>query len=413
MVKDLKGISLGREVMYGDFVDMETTLFVQNKNLGGAMTGKIGAVSLKYSDAGGDFEKMTEILAFKSKTSAQENPALIFTKTPQGPKTPFVDTFGFSGIGGTKPASLKVKPVSILNTDYLLGETTIVAPSQKVTTPQIKIQPKVDIFDLDIFSSTRFGKIKEIPTKREDLISSNKNEFQELTLNLNPKTKALTRQELKTKTKEVSVLNWGLDSLQKKGALLKPQVKIAEKSLLAQNTRDMMSFSTLQRQAIKQKTVQQQKTPQTQLEKTQRLTRPQKPEPFGFDFGFKFGEEKVKKGKPKEKDILDWGFIAEVRRQGKFKPVSKAVSKKEAFLIGEDIVKNTLGASFRVKKTAKKIKVKKKPSAELSWLGNSEFYKKQERGEDIFIQKKEKRLSTKGERKEIQKSKRAKQKSFF
>jgi hypothetical protein len=206
-------------------------------------------------------------------------------------------------------------------------------------------------------------------------------------------------------------LNQRIEQLQRQ--ILNQKMTQLQRQILNQKMTQLQRQILNQKMTQLQKTIQLQRTSQTQLEKTQRLTRPQKPEPFGFDFGFKFGEEKVKKGKPKEKDILDWGFIAEVRRKGKFKPVSKAVSKKEAFLIGEDIVKNTLGASFRVKKTAKKIKVKKKPSAELSWLGNSEFYKKQERGEDIFIQKKEKRLSTKGERKEIQKSKRAKQKSFF
>ena len=53
-----------------------------------------------------------------------------------------------------------------------------------------------------------------------------------------------------------------------------------------------------------------------------------------------------------------------------------------------------------------------KPSSEFEWFGNSEFYKKKEKGEDIFIEKREKRLSTKGEKREIQKA-RKKQKSFL
>jgi hypothetical protein len=79
------------------------------------------------------------------------------------------------------------------------------------------------------------------------------------------------------------------------------------------------------------------------------------------------------------------------------------VSEKEAFLIGKDIVKNTLGASFRVRKT--KTKIKKKSSKD-GWLtlNSDEFYKKKEKGKDIFIQKKGKRLSSKGERKEIKRA---------
>lgn len=408
MIKDLKGVNLGKEVIFGDFVDIENTLFIRRKNIGETSSGKIAVSSLKQIENGNKFDTITEILAFKSKTTTDSFPSFTFTKTKPSPITPFSDTFGFSDIGKTSSVVVKPKPSPILNTDYILGKTALVTPTNKVISPKINIKPELDIFNSDnIFTSAKISNIRQPISNKQDLMSLNTNEFQELSLGLNKKERSKIKEEVKPKIKELEKVNFGFNTLQKVNSLSKPQIKTAQTSLLSQNSKELLSFSNLQKNIQTQRVINPQQTQTIQKNKTIQRLPPQKP--FNFNFGFKFGEEKNKKPKLKEKDILDWGFVAEVRRKGKFKPVSKVVSKKEAFLIGEDIVKNTLGASFRVKKTEKKIKVKNIPSKTLGWLGNSEFYTKQEKGEDIFIQKREKRLSTKGERKEIQKAKKAKQ----
>lgn len=203
-----------------------------------------------------------------------------------------------------------------------------------------------------------------------------------------------------------------------------------QKELELQKEKDMFGFAELfktqqiQQQKVKQ--IQQQKQELKKIQRTQQGTqdifqtitpaiiKPISPQPIQtkdiFNKNFRFFQPPITKPKkvkkPKEESIFDWGFVAEVRRKGKFKPVSKVVSKKEAYLIGQDIVKNTLGATFRVTKADKKIKQKK---TEDSFFGISEdFYKKKTKEGELFIEKRKKRLSTKGERKEIQRAKKKK-----
>lgn len=409
IIKDLKGAGLGGEVTFNEFIDIAKFIKIPKQTTYIDEKGVIRTVSKIKTDKGPRFDYVRERTIFDSKTrrtvAPKKEPVTIDfkeianmgnkltlkpspTTTTTKPTTPSKDTFGMGEMkdlfGGGKTVTTTATKTEGLNLDYLIGTA---APKVKTTTiPKIK-------------SITGDTAKVVIPVVKVGM-DKNTAEFEKMSFGFGQPTKTTTKQVTKTITKPKEVDTFGFRSLSESLQRTQPTQKEISKQQLSQISKTTLATQQLFRP------LQQTRTLQRTLQRT---------DPFKFKFPeFKFKEEKKKEEKKKsvkegkEESIWDWGFVAEVRRGGKFKPVSKAVSKKEAFLIGEDLVKNTLGASFRVRKTKQKVKVKKKETGEFSWFGNSEFYKKQEKGEDIFIQKRGKRLSSKGERREIQKSRKKK-----
>lgn len=82
-------------------------------------------------------------------------------------------------------------------------------------------------------------------------------------------------------------------------------------------------------------------------------------------------------------------YTVSVRRFGKWKPYATSSSVSKAFNIGKGYTSGSLGASFKISG------IGKMPTSPLG------YYRKQEKGESIFIEKRKYRLSTPTEKKEI------------
>lgn len=154
--------------------------------------------------------------------------------------------------------------------------------------------------------------------------------------------------------------------------------------------------------------------PQSSTRATPRRT-PKTPRPTSR-FGFPTPPPKKKKKKG-EKDAEDyWGFVTEVKRKGKFKAESNAFgSIQEALAFGFEEVDKTLARTFRVR--AKRVKGRK-PQKEQGFAGDLDalgknFYTRQQGGDILFIEKREKALSRKGETRAIQKARRSKNAEKF
>lgn len=108
------------------------------------------------------------------------------------------------------------------------------------------------------------------------------------------------------------------------------------------------------------------------------------------------------KVKPAAKEKEKKAYVPQIRRKGKWLDISESLDSFEAaFSLGKQKVKKTLAASFRV--VEKKEAPKKKALAWGLILNDNEFYKKIEET-PVYIQKKEKRLSSKEEVSEIQRA---------
>lgn len=108
-------------------------------------------------------------------------------------------------------------------------------------------------------------------------------------------------------------------------------------------------------------------------------------------------------------------FEVSVRRQGTFKRVATTDTLKDAFKVGRLKVENTAAASFKVNPIGNPESVS---TPARRFLSPKEFYEsKKEAG--VFIQRREKRIKTAGEKREItyrglftQKSKKARRGLF-
>lgn len=105
------------------------------------------------------------------------------------------------------------------------------------------------------------------------------------------------------------------------------------------------------------------------------------------------GRRKLKRGYTKQ---LPGELTIEVRRKGKFIPLAFAGTPGIAFAKGKEITRRTLAASFRVRT----------PTGKLLPILPSEEFGTAKRGQFILVQKKTARLSSFGERREIQRAKR-------
>lgn len=103
------------------------------------------------------------------------------------------------------------------------------------------------------------------------------------------------------------------------------------------------------------------------------------------------------------------GFIAELKRRGKYFRVSDAVSRESALDIGTDKAKKTLGATFRVRAVDEAINENIKPTGEFrasrNMFKDTSGKNKSPLPKDTFIQKAKFRLSSSEERNEIKSAK--------
>jgi len=97
---------------------------------------------------------------------------------------------------------------------------------------------------------------------------------------------------------------------------------------------------------------------------------------------------------PKDNNSFNNDFNVLVRRQGTFRDVGQFGSLREAFIKGRGIVENTAGASFKVEDKEGRVQ-----SGGLKFLNNNFYASKREQG--VFIEKRENRISTAGEKGEI------------
>lgn len=99
----------------------------------------------------------------------------------------------------------------------------------------------------------------------------------------------------------------------------------------------------------------------------------------------------------KKEQLKNKSFLVAIRRKGKFNLLQQAFgSKEEAFAFGGTAVGQTAAATFKIQET------NRAPTASFKGRVKSEdFYTKIERGEKLFIQKAQKRISSPGEKREI------------
>ena len=419
LIKELFGAKTGKigEENLFDFMTRNRIIQARIKNKGMVERGEVDVFSVsKIKDRG---------LAKEISTSSK-----IKGKLEQ-------DIFGFNDIKAKllkpergAPSKKMSQEQQFINVDKILPEDIIKTGKSFSST---KLNSKVEAFNPDYILGTaiptpKIKPIKLTPTKTDNFwqvpsyvspsyVSGTKGidilgKKQGLDYNMGvinrdiQKSKLLTKSINKTQQKDI----FGLESLNKNLNLVSSWSNLDNKTAQKQ----ISLQSSKQKTDLKQKSLTKQQdifgfssfvtNPKIPIPK------PTKPEPKPLNWGLPTFSLQPKTQKSKDKgSIWDWGFVAKVRRRGKFKPVSKVVSKEEAFFIGSDIVKNTLGATFKVEKTPKKIKVKKKyPSWE--WK-DEDFYTKKDRGETLFIQKREKRLGTRGEKKEIQRERKSKSKN--
>lgn len=113
------------------------------------------------------------------------------------------------------------------------------------------------------------------------------------------------------------------------------------------------------------------------------------------------------KKKKKVKGFDDfWGYIPEVRIKGKWTPISLPVSKSKAQKKAVEKTSKELSQSFRLRKTD--IRIPKSEIKEFSSLAN--YYKKKEKGFDVFIEKPKAKIGTESEKKLLKKARKSKKK---
>ena len=322
------------------------------------------------------------------------------------------DTFGFDTkhLLGSSP----MKPSSTpFNTDYLLGATSKAKAISIPKTTQTSTTLNMDYL-LGATPKTRLPKTSISPSLSRELSPTIFGGFPSLFRTTNTtgtKSNEIQSSISKQRTQDL----FGMETLSKN----------LTRTITAPVSKTEQRQKTIQTPTQKQKEVQLQK--QQQLQRTQdifgsmfrptpqitpKINKP-KIDPFKWEFPKK-EQEPPKKKVQKTTGLLDWGYVAEVRRKGKFKPVARTTSAEEAFWVGKGVVDNTLGASFRVRKVEKENKKKTKPIEDIfSWGIPKDFYTKQEKGETIFIEKRGKRISTKGEKREIQQARKRKKSSSF
>lgn len=108
-----------------------------------------------------------------------------------------------------------------------------------------------------------------------------------------------------------------------------------------------------------------------------------------------------RKPEKKRRDMFAPKFIGEIRRFGKWKPVTKPVGFGIALRVSKKKVRKTLGASLRIRKAKTGEIVPLIPSP-------SPFFRKAKREPGVLVQRREARLSDPFEVREIQKSRRIK-----
>jgi hypothetical protein len=342
------------------------------------------------------------------------------------------DMFGFSGFenklsGTSKPVKIPTpsKSTTEFNTDYLLGTKTakvfktidmpkdtifntdyLLGVVQTPKTPTVKITAKTSPETGWQFPSL-VGAAATIK-KEDSVFGQDYTQIGGFNFVSDSKSVKLTKQEEKQAQQDTFGFMSISDNLSLVGQGFALDKKTAQTQATLQATKQKVALKQTQQDLKLQQDIFGLGSIGTTTKVPIPKLTPTKPKPFNW--GFPSGSTQPKVAAPKQKDSFwEWGFVAKVRRKGEFKPVSKVVSEKEAFLIGSDIVKNTLGATFKVEKAPKKIKVKKKDS-DWEWI-DEDFYTKEEKGRTLFIEKRERRLGTKGERKEIQRAKKTKSKT--
>ncbi|MCM8786835.1 MAG: hypothetical protein NC935_02145 [Candidatus Omnitrophica bacterium] len=345
--------------------------------------GSLDVLEVSKTKPLGEIDFYKKIGLFKGKTREDIFNFLDIKKTPLGyTKTPLSKTFSkteankpLSELWNDKGVKSLTKTEEIVKTDYILGNL----PKLKTDNIKIKISP-----------------LEKEKAHFSSLILSPKIKKTEIT---KPQTKPLSLEKSVNKERifDMPKQKIGSFSIEKKdnkqnikpNTLTKTSQKLVLKPLQKSLNKDIFSgLSNLKLTTPTSSINLKPKMPQIPLIKI-------KPTSFS-------GAKNIKV--KKSGDIFDFGYITEVRRKGKFIPVSGVLSKEEALKTGEMVARKTLAATFRIKKTNEKVKNK-----EASYWGMPEdFYKKG----DLFIQRREKRLSTKGEVGEIQRA-RKKTKSFL
>jgi hypothetical protein len=185
--------------------------------------------------------------------------------------------------------------------------------------------------------------------------------------------------------------------------MLKPMemLKPAVKENAIQKDMTMLKSQQVQSQSIVQKQMQKQMQKQSMFLKTpQKFTTPPAPRiptrPYVPTPLIKLGGEKKPFTIIRRKSAGKL-FIPEVRRRGKFAPISRPVPIATAIGLGKAKVRGTLGASLRIRQAGTNEFVALAPTEEFRMAKKQPF---------TIVQRQRARLSSLGERKEIVSSRR-------
>ena len=193
------------------------------------------------------------------------------------------------------------------------------------------------------------------------------------------------------KIKEVLSLGYGLDT----GIGVKPIGRVGIKEVQATKTDTRLSSKQIASSATAQATSLMQIPRPTQPRRT-KPTRPKPKRPTKLIPTFNLGEKSKKRRILKQKRKSDDEFLAITKRYGKEVVIGKGKDLGKVITLGKQRVRKTLGATLKVKTTKGK-QVQLTPT---------KGFRPGKRDPLAIVQKRERRLGTLGERKEIKRARR-------
>jgi len=294
-------------------------------------------------------------------------------------------------------------------------QSATIGASTSLTVP--KLTPKIKKFDIKVKSDT-VNKLSRNSVKvgaRIDRIQNNfeskrfvgnitKSDVKQTNRELN-KEKVEVTQQIKQNEKAIRLTKNTLEEVTRE-LQKNPFAQISEVA-----TRERTKLDVLQRNIQRLKLRQRQITQFQQIVQSVDFRQRDISRPMPTDTNriripsWGFPSDSKKKKKVKESDDF-WGYIPEVRVKGKWKPISQPVSKPKAQKKAIEITSKELSQSFRLRKTD--IRIPKSESKEYSSLAN--YYKKKEKGFDVWIEKPKAKLDSPSEKKKLKKARKEKKK---